>query len=79
MNLLMRKYFVRKYEDMRAKCGKMSRDGDKDKQYKTCQEKPNLIDQEYLNNFLNKANSYESIFEELKNTNPGKADQAWND
>ena len=58
---------VRKYEDMRAKCGKMSRDGDKDKQYKTCQAKPNLIDQEYLTNFLNKANSYESIFEEFKN------------
>lgn len=57
---------IRKYEDMRAKCGKMSRDGNKDKQYKTCQAKPNLIDQEYLANFLTKANSYEPIFDELK-------------
>jgi adenine-specific DNA methylase len=56
---------IRNYENIRAKCGTMSRDGDLDKKYKTCQSQSNKIDQEYLNNFLNKANSYEPITKQM--------------
>ena len=50
---------IKNYEQIRAKCGRMARDGDLDKKYKTCQSENNKINQDYLNNFLKKANSYE--------------------
>jgi len=55
---------IRKYEDIRAKCGNMSRDGDKDKKYKTCQA-PMEIDQEYLHNFQKKACTYDPLMKDL--------------
>lgn len=59
---------IRKYEDIRAKCGKMTRDGDLDKKYKTCQAKPKQIDKDYLEKFLEKAKSYDPLMEEMINT-----------
>lgn len=56
---------IRKYEDIRAKCGKMVRDGDEDKIYKTCQSKPTLINKEYLQKFLKKAYTYEPIINKM--------------
>jgi len=69
---------IRKYEDMRAKCGKMARDGDEDKKYKTCKLKPKLIDQTYLAKFIKKAYTYDPIINEMiqnlyaSNENPNK-------
>lgn len=56
---------IRKYEDIRAKCGRMNRDGDLDKKYKSCQIKPKQIDQEYLHDFLKKAESYEPLMKSM--------------
>ena len=69
---------IRKYEDIRAKCGKMTRDGDLDKKYKTCQAKPKQIDQDYLRTFIAKANTYSNSIEIMiqnlykSNENPNK-------
>jgi len=54
---------IRKYENFRAKCGKVSIDEDKDKQYKSCQKNVNLIDVNYLNDFLEKSYKFKLIFD----------------
>ena len=57
--------FIRKYEDIRAKFGKMSRNGDLDKRYKTCKQKLFQIDQDYLNKFVNDSKPYEIMINEM--------------
>ena len=71
-------YIIRKYEGIRAKCGKMSRNGKLDEIYKTCKKKANLIDLDYLSNFLNESERYKIIFDGYvdtlykSNENPNK-------
>ena len=57
---------IRKYEDIRAKCGRMAKDGMQDKQYKTCKEKIHTINIDYLNDFLKLSEKYEHIFDKLQ-------------
>jgi len=69
---------IRKYEDIRAKCGRMAKDGMQDKLYKTCKEKIHKIDTNYLNNFLESSKKYKLIFDNFQdklfnsNENPNK-------
>lgn len=52
---------VKKYETYRASCGTISKDGDLNKKYKSCQNKKSTqIDLEYLNNFIQKAKTYDN-------------------
>ena len=52
---------IKKYETYRASCGTISKDGDLNKKYKSCQnKKPTQIDIDYLNNFLQKAKTYDN-------------------
>lgn len=68
---------IRKYENIRAKCGKMTVNNNLDKQYKTCQ-KPSEINIDYLNKFILKANTYKEIINKMiknlynSNENPNK-------
>ena len=56
---------VIKYENMRAKCGKLTRDNDLDKKYKTCQLKTKSIDKIYLNKFITKSESYKKKIDDM--------------
>jgi hypothetical protein len=56
---------IRKYEDIRAKCGKMSKNGSLDKVYKTCKIESNKINLNYLSNFMNESEKYKIIFDNL--------------
>lgn len=53
---------IRKYENFRAKCGKISVNGDDDKKFKSCQGKEDLIDIDYLHNFLESSYKFKMIF-----------------
>lgn len=51
---------IKKYENYRASCGTISKNGDLNKKYKSCQNKvPELIDLDYLNNYIQKAKTYD--------------------
>ena len=55
---------IKKYENYRAKCGTISKDGSLDKKYKSCQNKyPNQINIDYLNNFLTKSKTYDNYID----------------
>ena len=58
-------HVIRKYEDIRAKCGKMTRDNDKEKIFKTCQRKKDKINIEYLNNFIAKCMTYKDKIDKM--------------
>ena len=54
------KELIKKYENYRASCGTISKNGDLNKKYKSCQNKvPELIDLDYLNNYIQKAKTYD--------------------
>ena len=52
---------IKKYETYRASCGTISKDGDLNRKYKSCQNNsPKQIDLDYLNNFIQKAKTYDN-------------------
>lgn len=52
---------IKKYEKYRASCGTISKDGNLDKIYKSCQKNDlKFINLEYLNNFIQKAKTYDN-------------------
>lgn len=52
---------IKKYENFRASCGTISKDGNLNKIYKSCQNKnSDLISIDYLQNFINKAKTYDN-------------------
>ena len=58
---------IRKYENFRAKCGKMSVIGEDDKKFKSCQGNKDSINIDYLNNFLENSYRYKVIFDKKSN------------
>ena len=58
---------IRTYESFRAKCGKMSVNGEEDKKFKTCQGNKYAIDLDYLNDFLENSFKYKLIFDKKSN------------
>lgn len=55
---------IKKYENYRASCGTISKDGDLNKKYKSCQNKnPQLIDLDYLEKFILKAKTYDKYID----------------
>ena len=53
-----------KYENYRASCGIISKDGNLNKKYKSCQNKnPEQIDIDYLNEFLSKSKTYDNYID----------------
>jgi hypothetical protein len=52
---------IKKYENFRASCGTISKNGDLNKKYRSCQNKiPELIDLDYLQKFIQKAKTYDN-------------------